>query len=215
MVCQHCQGAEDVFSRRYAQRDLDQYRQQGADGTTDWLITALTQHDIQDMTLLDIGGGVGAIPLALLDAGLRHATDVDASSAYLQVAQEEAQRQNKQAHITYQHGDFIQIAADVDPADIVTLDRVICCYPDMLALVHESSARATQFYGLVYPRDHWLVKLGVLLLNTSFRLQKNPFRTFVHDAKAVDRTVCANGFRRIYQRKGWMWQAVVYQRVTA
>ncbi len=41
-------------------------------------------------------------------------------------------------------GDFVEVAGSIQPADIVTLDRVICCYPDVERLVGLSSQRATR-----------------------------------------------------------------------
>ena len=111
--------------------------------------------DYRGATLLDIGGGVGVAQLDLLSAGLRSATDVDASSAYLDVAREEAQRRGYSERVSYRHGDLVALAPEIEPADIVTLDRVICCYHDMPALVRASAAKARRLYGLVYPHDAW------------------------------------------------------------
>jgi acetyl-CoA C-acetyltransferase len=56
------------------------------------LLEAIKKEGVAGLTLLDIGGGVGAIQHALLDAGVEQATDVDASSAYLDATRTEAQR---------------------------------------------------------------------------------------------------------------------------
>jgi hypothetical protein len=55
------------------------------------------------------------------------------------------------------HGDFIDLAEQVPEADAVTLDRVVCCYPDATTLVGASARKARRVYGLVYPRR----RLGV------------------------------------------------------
>ena len=46
-------------------------------------------------------------------------------------------RAARQLHdrVRYEVGDFVALAPDVEPADVVALDRVVCCYPDMAALV--------------------------------------------------------------------------------
>ena len=93
MNCSQCQGIESVFDRKTAAQKLTQYRRQGPDQTTRMLIDALKSEGVEDLTLLDIGGGVGAIQYELIKAGVRSATSVDASSAYLAVARDEAQRQ--------------------------------------------------------------------------------------------------------------------------
>src|SRR6266508_3431844 len=77
----------------------------------------------------------------------------------------------------------------IEPADIVTLDRVICCYHDMPALVGRSSAKATRLYGLVYPRDTWWVRAGLQAENALLWLQRTPFRVFTHRSAEVDTVV--------------------------
>ncbi len=176
------------------------------------LIDALKTEGIEGMTLLDIGGGVGAIQHELLSAGVRSAANVDASAAYVAVAKEEAERRGHAGRVSYYHGDFIQLAPEIAPADIVTLDRVICCYDDMQALVGLSSARARNMYGLVYPRDTWWMKIRVAIENFVYRLVRNPFRSFVHPTEQVDAVVRSSGLRRRLYRKTFLWQVVVYAR---
>ena len=98
------------------------------------------------------------------------------------------------------------------PADIVTLDRVICCYPDMPALVGASVAHAGHVYGLVYPRNAWWTRMGVWMINLVFRARRHSFRTFVHSPEAVDALVVARGFQRRFRRLTGVWQVVVYAR---
>lgn len=212
MSCSQCKGIENMFDERSVSRELRLYRKKGPDGTTRWLIEALKQQGIQGMTLLDIGGGVGAIQHALLEGGAGQATDVDASQAYIHAARGEAERRGLAERVRFQHGNFVDIAAQVPPADIVTLDRVICCFPDMEQLVGLSAARAGKLYGVVYPRDAWWVRLGVALINVLFRIQRNPFRSFAHPSHAVEALVKRNGFKQIFYRRTMVWQVVVYAR---
>ena len=64
------------------------------------------------MTLLDIGGGIGAVQHELLDAGVTHVTSVDASAPYLEAAREEAGARHD-GRVTYVHGDFVDLADSV------------------------------------------------------------------------------------------------------
>ena len=212
MNCSQCQGIESVFDRKTAAQKLEQYRRQGPDRTTRMLIDALKAEGVAGLTLLDIGGGVGAIQHELIKAGVRSATSVDASSAYLAVAQDEAERQGLAERVTHRHGDFVDLAGEVAPADIVTLDRVICCYHEMRRLVGLSSARARRFYGVVYPRDTWWTRLGLALGNVFLWLSRNPFRTFVHPTTAVDGVIRGNGLKPRFYRQTFIWQVVVYAR---
>jgi len=92
MHCTQCQGIEEVFSQEYVERELSRYRAKGAPKTTRMLTESLKEQGVEGMTLLDIGGGVGAVQHDLLGAGVEQVTGVDASRAYLNAAQAEAQR---------------------------------------------------------------------------------------------------------------------------
>ncbi len=215
MQCAHCQGADKIFNSRMAHRELRKYQTQGPGKTTRLLIEAIRSADIEGATLLDIGGGVGVIQNELLDGGVRSAIDVDASSAYLDAAREEAERQGHASRITYKHGNFVDLARQLPLADLVTLEKVICCYPDMRSLVSLSSTHARRLYGFVVPRDTWWMRLGTGLVNLALRLQRNPFRTFVHPTREIDAVLRANGFERRYSSRTFVWQVLVYARQAA
>jgi magnesium-protoporphyrin O-methyltransferase len=209
--CQ-CSGIERCFTPQRVTNELERYRKRGPAKSTRLLVDALREQGIEGLTLLDIGGGVGAIIHALLQAGAREATDVDASSAYLTVAQEEAQRRGLAERISFQHGDFVALAATLPRADMVTLDRVICCYDDMPALVRLSAARAEKFYGVVYPRDTWWTRLFIRVQNVFMRTMRAPMRFFVHPSASVEAIVRAQGLERRFYRTAGPWQVVVYAR---
>lgn len=212
MSCRQCQGIESFFSRNTAAKELGQYRKRGPAKTTRMLLEALQASGIQGTTLLDIGGGVGAIQHELLSAGASSAVNVDAAAAYIEVAQEEAQRKGQAERVSYRHGNFVDLASDIPTQDIVTLDRVICCYHDMPALVGLSAARAGKLYGLVYPREVWWMKLAGSLINLAMRVTRNPFRFFVHPTEAVDAVAHDNGLQPRFHRQTLLWQVVVYAR---
>ncbi len=211
--CQ-CQGIEDQFNSREAAKKLADYHKHGPTGTTRLLIAALKEAGVEGSTLLDIGGGIGTIQLELLKAGARSAVSVDASTAYIEAAQHEAQRQGLQDHIQFQHGDFVELADGLPTADIVTLDRSLCCYPDMPALVGKSVSRARQLYALVYPRDTWWMKIGMAAVNWLQQLRGSSFKVFVHPTQAVETILTENGLRRRFYRLAGVWQIAIYARAT-
>ncbi len=212
MSCSQCQGIEDLFDKNLVSKELALYRLKGPDRTTRMLVEELKKDALSGWSLLDIGGGVGAVEHALIEAGIDQATDVDASSAYLSAAKEEAGRRGLVDRIHFQHGNYIDLAPQIAEADIVTLSRVVCCYPDMERLVGLSAAHAKKLYGLVYPRDTWFVRFGVWIVNLLFRLQRKPFRTFVHSTQAVDEIVRQHDLQPQYSAKTLLWQVVVYCR---
>ncbi|RMH78740.1 MAG: class I SAM-dependent methyltransferase [Calditrichaeota bacterium] len=213
MSCPQCAGLERLFNRRFARLELWMYHRKGPAKTTRLLIEAVKSLPVEGATLLDIGGGIGAIQHHLLKAGMNRAIHVDASTAYIQSAREEARRQGLLERIEYHHGDFVELAPTLPEADVVTLDRVICCYPDMPGLVSASLSKARRLYGLVFPRDVWYVKVGRPLLNFGCWITRNPYRFYVHPSREVDALITGEGFSRVFFRKTFTWQVVVYRRM--
>lgn len=215
MACQHCTDAESLFTARAARRDLKRYRRKGPTGITRELLHALREQDAGTGTLLDIGGGVGALQHELLRAGLAHAVHVDASRAYLEASALEAERQGHGDRIEQHHGDFVELAGRIAAVDVVTLDRVVCCYPDMPALVRASAAKAQRFYALTFPRVRRLTRTGKSLANAWFRVRGSCFRTYLHPPDEIEEQVERNGFQRVASGRTLLWHAAVYRRVSA
>jgi magnesium-protoporphyrin O-methyltransferase len=209
--CQ-CEGIERRFDTERVTNELNQYRLHGMAKTTRLLVEALRAQGVDNMSLLDIGGGVGAIAHALLQAGARQATDVDASTAYLAAAREEASRRGLEDRMSFQYGDFVALSPALSATDIVTLDRVICCYDDMPALVERSAALAGQFYGVVYPRDTWWFRLFTWARSLIRRVRREPMRFFVYPTAAVDAIIRAQGLEQRSRQMSGPWQIVVYAR---
>ena len=201
-----------LFDDKTATKELKAYRKKGPNKTTRILIDTLKAEGVEKMTLLDIGGGVGAIQHELLAAGVDSAVNVDASRAYIKVAQDEARQRGYTTQVDYYHGNFVNLAPDLIAVDIVTLDRAICCYHDMPALVGLSSQKARKLYGVVYPRDTWWTKIGMTILNFGLWLRRNPFRVFVHSSEAVETVLRNNGLKKCFYRKTFLWQVAVFTR---
>src|SRR3989338_5533137 len=205
----HCcaQGCYDgQFDDRQAAKDLKRFREDGPDPTTRALIDALRAANVVDATLLDIGGGVGAIHHELLSAGAASATHVDASAPYLRAAKEESERRGTANRVRFLNGDFVAMTPDIVAADIVTLDRVICCYPDMKALVAASASRARRLYGIVVPRERWTLKLGFAVYNLFKRMLRDDFRIYLHPMAAIDAAVHRQGLILRTERQTFVWR---------
>jgi magnesium-protoporphyrin O-methyltransferase len=200
------------FGDRAARDDLKAYRKSGAGTTTRWLIEGLEAGGVGGMTVLDIGAGVGAVHQQLLADGALAALDVDGSPAYVSAAREEAVRRGIVDRVRYEVGDFVELAPGIGESDIVAVDRVICCYPDMPSLVRLSVARARRRYGIVYPRDTWWIRAGARLLNGLARLGRQRVRAYVHRTADVEAIVRPAGLTPRFRRSGLFWQVAVYER---
>ncbi len=195
--CQ-CDGIEDCFDTQRVTNEQARFCKRGMATST---------------RLLDVGAGVGAVIFALLQAGVSVATDVDASAAYLTTARDEAERQGLAERIVFHHGDFVALAPTLPAADTVTLDRVICCYDDMPPLVSLSAARAQKFYGVVYLRNVWWLRLFIRAENMFMQVKRTPMRFFVYPTAAVDATIRAQGLEEHFYQTIGPWQVAVYARM--
>ncbi len=212
MRCCQCEGIELEFNAEGAESEIEEYRTEGPTETTQFLIDALTDQGVEGLTLLDIGGGVGAIQHAMLSAGASAATAVEASTAFAEAAEDQAQALGWSEQVEVMQGDFVELADTLAPHGIVTLDRVICCYHDMKSLVGLSAARASKLYGVVYPRYVWWNRIGFRVLNLFFWFSRSPFRTFVHPDAGVKSILDSIGMTKVFYRKTTFWQVVVYAR---
>jgi magnesium-protoporphyrin O-methyltransferase len=213
MGCCQCQGIENMFDKKSAKRELKRYLKKGPSKTTSMLLDAIHEKGVQGLDFLDIGGGIGAIQYDLIKAGASSGTSIEASSAYIDAVNYETLQNDLVERVSFKHGDFTTMASDVDSADIVTLDKVICCYDDMSELVGLSSKLARKIYAVIYPRDVWWTKLGFLMVNFYSRIKGSSFRTFIHPTKKVEEIIFGNGLRRNYYATTLVWQVAIFTRV--
>jgi hypothetical protein len=148
----------------------------------------------------------------LLDCGMAGAVDIDASTAYVAAATQEAERLGHSHRIQFVHADFVTASSQLAAADVVTLDRVVCCYPSFDALLNAALDRARAFVALSYPRDVWFVRVGNVFENGVRRLKNNPFRTFVHSAQGMRALIWRAGFDLEHRHETWTWCVEIYAR---
>ena len=206
----------DVYDREFdaghAEARLRDFQRHGPRGSTSRLIDALARGGVQGMTVLDIGAGVGAVHQMLIAAGAASATDVDASGPYLAVARGEAERRGTVDRVTYLRGDAVRLAPELPEADLVALDRVVCCYPDMDALVRVAAERARRRLGIVLPRDVGLIRAAIAIVNRWNALVGNPFRAYVHHTDALLAIATSAGLELVDSHRGGFWQTLVLER---
>ena len=213
MACSCCAFgniADEHFNADMVATELAQYRRNGPGRTTRLLREGLMSADLREGTVLDVGGGLGILSLELLDAGFSRAIVVDASSAYLAAASEEATRRGRSSVTEFTHGDFLLVAGKVAASSVVTLDRVVCCYPTYEPLLEQALHLAKTGFGVSYPRDRWFVRLGMWLENALREWRGNPFRTFVHPPSDMRRIIEGAGFRLASRGRTAAWSCDVF-----
>ncbi len=213
MPCNCCEITDSAFSEKEAKSELRDYRRRGPAKQTRFILEAIRSLHLKNASLLDIGGGIGAIHHELLEDVASTATHVDASSAYLKEAKAETTRRGHSDQVTFVHADFTDVEADLPKADIVTLDRVVCCYPDFRRLLKAASRHSRLALALTYPREVWYLRIAWPVMNFFQRLRKDPFRVFLHPISEMDALLQKEGFERVTVNDMFVWEMALYQRV--
>lgn len=191
------------------------FRNSGLPAQSQHAVEFVASRDITDLTVLDIGFGVGGVHFELLRRGAASVTGVEISDAYLEAAQELAMMMGHADVVDYRRGDFTQLADDVSDADVVVLDRSMCCYPDWRGLMRLSIARTRRFYVLILPRDQWYVRWGGRMLNAVLFMIGHPFRIHLHPRDAIERAILDAGFGRACTYITSIWESAVYERASS
>lgn len=213
MSCNYCEITDKAFSEAEARTELRNYAKKGPAHQTRLIVEAIRRLGFKNADLLDIGGGIGVIHHELLDDVVREATHVDASSAYLKEAREEAARRGHAERVKFIHADFTDVAAEVPDADIVTLDRVVCCYPDFRSLLKGAADHSRKLVALTYPREIWYMRIALRAANLFQRLRRDPIRVFLHPVAEMDSLIKGEGFERVYFRRLFVWEVALYRRI--
>ena len=200
-----------LFSRKYASRDAHRYRRRGLSGTARALVDLAG--DVRGLTVLDVGGGIGAIELELLAGGAERATSVELSGGYEEAAAALLAERGLSDRVDRRVADFVTEGAAVEQHDLVVLHRVVCCYPDVDALMRAASVHARGRLVLTYPQEHLWMRLGLRAINLWLRLSRCGFRTYVHPIARILGAAEAHGLtveRR--ERQGFLWESALLVR---
>jgi hypothetical protein len=176
------------------------------------MVERLTERDVGGASVLEVGGGVGAIDIELLKAGARAATVVELSEEYDEEAAALLAENGLAGRVARRHGDFVEVGADLEPADVVVMHRVVCCYPDAEALVGAAAGHARRLLAMSFPRENWWIRVGWYAVDAWFRLVYR-FESYVHEHSRILGAARQAGFRLVGERSGPLWHVAVFERV--
>jgi 2-polyprenyl-3-methyl-5-hydroxy-6-metoxy-1,4-benzoquinol methylase len=201
-------GYDRVFGDRFAKRVARRYRRRGLNRTARRMVGYLIDQGIAGATVLEIGGGVGEIQVELLRRGAARVTNLEISTSYEDHAAELLQRANMEGRVDRRFLDIAQAPGEVEPADIVVLHRVVCCYPDYERLLAAAGSHACRLLVFSHPPRNIVARVSFWLENFVRRLRGETFRAFVHPPAAMVAVLNETGLRTRYQHRGFAWHIV-------
>lgn len=201
-----------LFDDREARRLLRSYRKRGLDDMASRLVAFLTSRGIEAKTVLEVGGGLGDFQIELLKAGAAGTVNVELSDGYEKTASELMEAEGLTDRTQRVVGDFVELQANVDNADVVVLNRVICCYPWMERLVTAAVTKTDWMLALSVPRDHLLGRTFTGVANLMNRLRGCDVRAYLHPVSAVEADATALGLVKVFSETDVVWQGMVFER---
>ena len=195
-------GAYDtIFGARFSRHLARRYRSRGLDRTASRMVEFLSEHGVAGATVLEIGGGVGAIQLELLRRGAARATNLELADSYEADAAVLAAEAGVSDRISRRQVDLARSPDAVEQHDIVVLHRVVCCYPD-----HEKLLSALLVFSHP-PRNAWS-RSAIAVENLWFRVRGIGFRTYAHDPAAMTAAARRPHLDVAYRHRGLVWHIV-------
>jgi hypothetical protein len=204
-------GYRTIFGKKTVQRDARRYQRKGLTGTAAWILQALTDVGITERSVLEVGGGIGGLQIELLEAGARHATNVEIIDSYEAAARSLITEHRLEDRVDRTVADYAQHSDQTPAADIVIMHRVICCYPDPDTLTEAACARARDRVAITIPRESPWVRLAFWGMNGWLRLRRIAFRGYVHPHARILGVATTHGFHASRHDRGLLWESFILQ----
>jgi len=195
-----------------ARSEARRYRRRGLDATSRRIVEFVTAQGVEGRTVLEVGGGIGAIQIELLKAGAARARSVELTPTYEEVATGLLREHGLEGKVERSVLDFAMGADAVEPADIVIMNRVVCCYPDMPLLTGTGADHARELFVLSYPRRSWWIRLALGFANLMLWLTRRQFKVFVHPPARILATSEDHGLRTVLNERGLLWTVAALRR---
>jgi len=176
------------------------------------MIDYMVSRGMEGRSVIEAGGGIGAIQIELLKAGADRTVNVELSEGYERTARRLLAAEGLSDRVDRRVGDFTEVAPDLQ-ADDVVMNRVICCYPFMERLMGAALGSSRRFLAAAFPRDRLPSKIGLTFGNLYCKVTGVDFRSYIHSPKAIVDTARAAGFQPVHQDHDFIWNAVVFEKV--
>ncbi|MBI4546981.1 MAG: class I SAM-dependent methyltransferase [Ignavibacteriae bacterium] len=204
-------GTNKFFSRQ-SKRYLKRFRKGGLAREQQYLIEGILSAGVTGKSILDIGCGIGGIHFTLLKQGALSAIGVEISQGMLDSAKQLSKELGFEKQTSYLRGDFVEMDGQVSQADITVLDKVVCCYENLDALLTASLEKTRNIYALSFPKPTFWIKLFIHIPITLGRLLRWSFRPYWHDWNGMVQMIEEKGFTQRYQKETFLWAVRVFEK---
>jgi magnesium-protoporphyrin O-methyltransferase len=210
--CCDPRGCDDFFGDGFARKMARAYHRRGLDKASRRMVAFLESRGLEGTTVMEIGGGVGEIQIELLKHGAERTINLELVSVYDGEARRLLAEAGLEDRAERRLHDLAVDPEGVEPADIVVLHRVVCCYPDYERLLGAAADHARRLLVFSHPPRNLVSRALFAAQNLMFRVRRSEFRTFAHPPAAMLAVLEERGLQPRYSHRGLIWRVAGLER---
>ena len=201
-----------MFTAKEARKTLQRYRKKGLNKLELQMVASVSTGARHGARVLEIGGGIGTIQAELLVGGADRGEVIELVSAYEPYARELARDKGIEDRSLFRVADVLERPDTIAPADVVILNRVVCCSAEGVRLTATAARLAERMLLLSYPRDRVVVRIVGRVLNFGLWIMRRSFRVFLHPPSSLHAAARAEGLVVAETGQAFAWEFAALRR---
>ena len=203
---------DKVFDEKHARTKAREYARKGLSGDARRIVDLVRGRMSPGYSVLEVGGGIGDIQLELLQSGAARSINIELATQWETTAADLIRERGLGERAKRRLGDFVREAGNIPAADLVVMNRVVCCYPDADALVGAAADHARRLLVMTFPVDRWWIRWAIAATNVFLKVRGSTFRAYAHATREILSTAQLHGMRPVEHRRGIIWQLIALER---
>ena len=204
--CCRAAPCEEIFNSRTAEWDLRTYLRRGLGKVEREMLTSVPARHLEGGRVLEIGGGIGALQAELLRRGAERGEVIELVDAYAPYAGQLARELGVADRTSFRVLDLLENAGAAQPADVVLMNKVICCSGEGLELTRLAASLTRGVLVLSYPRFTWLARLAERVQHAFFRLLGRSYRLYVRSPAEIEAAASGAGLTKVGSGRSAIWE---------
>lgn len=178
------------------------------------MLAGLTAEDLEGAHVLEVGGGVGALQVELLKRGAAQGEVIELVGAYAPYAARLAAASGVQDRTSFRVADLLAGDEAPAPADVVILNRVVCCSGEGVELLRLAAGLASGTLLVSFPRPTAPARFAARAQHRLGRLFGRLYRFYVHPRHQLRAAAETGGLELVAGGAGVVWEYMAFRRRT-
>lgn len=211
-TCCHADEYSELFGGREARWRTWVFTRFGLHGSAATAAAMAGEAGDPEATLLEVGGGLGEIQVALLESErVASATNLDLSTGWEPAAARLLAQRDLGARVDRHVGDVVDDGDGLSPAHVVVAHRVLCCYPYWRRMADALAMLTLRRLVITLPVDRRRTRAAVGVGNWLMDRRGNDFRAFVHPIEPLLARFADRGLHVVADDAGIVWRTLAME----